>query len=56
VEALAARRFDLALALQPTEDGPAERSPRSANAPTGENIARVMDTEINAADANSDRE
>ena len=42
----------MASALKPVKNGPAESSPRSTDTPAGEYIGRIVDTEIDAANAN----
>ena len=51
----AARQLDSASALKPAKDSPAECGPGSADAPARQHIGRIVDTQINAANANSYR-
>ena len=49
----AARQLDPASSLKPAKDNPAECGPGSADAPARQHIRRIVDTQINAANANS---
>ena len=42
--------------MEPMEDSPADRGPRRADAPAGKNIGWIVHAEINAANADHDRE
>jgi hypothetical protein len=45
----------MASIFEPMENAPTKCGPRGTNTPAGEHIGRIMDTEIDAADAYSDR-
>jgi hypothetical protein len=49
----AARQLDSASSLKPAKDSPAECGPGSAYAPARQHIRWIVDTQINAANANS---
>jgi hypothetical protein len=50
-----ARCLDLASTLEPVEGAPTKCGPCCADAPAGEHISRIVDAEINAADADRNR-
>jgi hypothetical protein len=54
---LSARRgLDPPTILQPVEDRPAKGGPGCSDAPAGEHIGRIVDSEVDTTDADSDGE
>ena len=52
---LTLRCLNLTLTLEPMEYAPTYRRPSSTNTPAGNHISRIVDAQINAANADRDR-
>ena len=50
------RRLDPPTILQPVEDSPAKGGPGCADAPAGEHVGGIVNTEVDTTDADSDGE